>query len=693
VNAQLARRIPDTLIAVCFTALALPAGAQISTPLPGHERSLTIQEIDSSTTKPVIDGRLDDAAWSTVNASSGFWNSIRNRLPTDQTEVLALMDGEYLYFGFRLYDSEPDAITSVRTVRDGGLGYDDAITVELDTFFNRRDISEFSVNPNGTQSDAIAGGRSSKIEWKGDWTGAAERTDFGWTAEFAIPFAILNYNDDTTQFGVNFKRYQSRTKEFSYWADVTPQSLNEEMGQLANIELPVLEGKNPWTFMPFALAGHNIENKDGDIDSSLITAGIDMRYQPRPDLTGVFSVNPDFSQVEAAVTDISFSYTERSLSENRPFFAEGADYFSSSGDDEEYFYSNRVPNFDAGAKSFGRAGRAQFGLLTTLAPDNRTDFVGRTLYEVDETNSAIATIVGTNRSDMNNMLAVAQYRGRQPSSGLNYSLDLAGSQTTHVTDPELPDGNGSAYKGSIGWKGDYLYATFRTDRYGVDYFPANARLDDDLPGTDSKSVVAGYYREASNDLWREIQAYGGTEYREDTLGRKQRQKVYASGSVEFTTDIRVTLFHEQGPYRPVTDTRGVFEDELNDDSYTSMYVDFNTRSNEYAGGVQYDRGDLGGGPYKYVAAYGWWRPINPVYLKISAERIYSFGTYDQVVLTGSWDITPEHALGGRYIYTNDADYFRLAYSHRPREGLDIFAVYDNSPSVPDELSVKVVKTF
>jgi len=91
-----------------------------------------------------------------------------------------------------MYDSAPAEIQATRTVRDGDFGYDDLITVELDTFFNRRDISAFSINPLGTQSDEIAGGRSTKIQWKGDWQGAAVRTDYGWSAEFAIPFSILN---------------------------------------------------------------------------------------------------------------------------------------------------------------------------------------------------------------------------------------------------------------------------------------------------------------------------------------------------------------------------------------------------------------------------------------------------------------------------------------------------------------------
>ena len=116
---------------------------------------------------------------------------------------------------------------------------------------------------------------------------------------------------------------------------------------------------------------------------------MDIRFQPRAELTSVFSLNPDFSQVEQAITDISFSYSERSLDENRPFFQEGADYFSDKDDDEQYFYSNRIPDFDVGAKSFGRTGRVQYGLLSTSKSNERNDFV-----EIARVNEAVRSPEG-----------------------------------------------------------------------------------------------------------------------------------------------------------------------------------------------------------------------------------------------------------------------------------------------------------
>jgi len=691
------RRRPGTgpaILALALGAVATQLSAQPeSAPQPGHERALDLQDIRTERLPaPEIDGSVDDAVWAATEASGGFWNSARDRAPTSQTEVLAARDAENLYFAFRLYEAAPDTIQSTRTVRDGGLGFDDRITVELDTFFNRRDISKFSVNPIGTQDDEIAGGRSDKIEWKGDWQGAAVRTDYGWSAEFAIPFAILNYGDDTSRFGINFSRYQSSTRETSYWADVTPQDREEEMGYMTMPELPPRQNQSAWTFMPFAFAGRNIEDDEGDVDSALVTAGIDVRFEPRSDLTGVFSLNPDLSQVEEAITDISFSYSERSLDDNRPFFEEGADYFSDEDDDEKYFYSNRIPDFDTGAKSFGRTGRLQYGLLGTLASSDRSDFVGRALFEVDDTNSAIAQLIHSNRNGLDNTLAVAQFRGRQP-SGLNYSIDYAASDTSNRHDPELPNGDGVHYDASIGWRSDYLYTSASADRYETGFFPANGRIDEDLPGTRGENLSLGYIREFRHETLRQVDSYIGVSQRDTLTGLEQSERVFAGGSVEFTSDIRVSFYTEQGPYRPVSDERGIFEDEIFDDHYSSVWIDFNTRSNRLAGGIQLDDGNLGGGDYEYISAYAWWRPSNTVYFKATAERIDSFGVSDQVVLESTWDISPEHSLSGRYIAADDDDLLRVAYAHRARQGLDIFAVYDRSRTGSDEFSIKLVATF
>jgi hypothetical protein len=645
----------------------------------------------------VVDGNLTDPLWEHAAASGGFWCSLERRAPSDPTEVYVARDEHYLYVGFRMHESYPDEIQATKTVRDTGLGYDDAITVQLDTFFNRRDISEFSLNALGTQSDEFAGGRSGKIEWKGDWLGAAARTAGGWTAEFAIPFSILNYNRDDTVFGVNFKRYQSRTKEHSYWSDITPKARNEEMGRLDGLSLPDSDAQKSWTFMPFVLAGKDIPDKEGEIQDTLVTGGIDIRYEPRSDLTGLISINPDFSQVEQDVTDISFSYTEKELDDNRPFFSEGSRYLANKDDENEYFYSNRAADFDYGGKSFGRFERTKFGIFGTAAPDNRHDAAGRAEFEMDDTHTASAAFTATGQSDFDSVMGVAQLDGRED-CGFEYAADAAMSDTRAEDETDPVDGQGGHVKGELGWKWDYWYVKSNADHYDVSYFPALALLDEDRPGTRSGSATTGYYREKGSRYWRVVNGYTGYEYRETLGGELQSRKWFAGGSVEFENQIRTTVFVEEGPYRPADDVRGEFEDEVNNDRYFSLALDVNTRSSVFSAGGQYDWGYLGGGDYQNGSVYAWLRPIQQIYLTASYEITDYYGIYEQSIVNASWDITPENSIGVRYIYFEDDDnstdeYFRVAFGRKARRGLDVFLVYDKDPHRAEQYSMKLVYSF
>ena len=164
------------LITIGLGLIGTAGAREYTSPQPGHTRSVILPVTGVA---PIIDGRLDDEAWDRATLATDFWNSSLSQPPSDQTVVLIQSDGVNLYFGFYCYDSQPEAITAVKTRRDAGLGFDDHVSIELDSYRNFRTISTYSVNANGTQNDAIAGGRARKIEWKGDWKGAAVRTDYG----------------------------------------------------------------------------------------------------------------------------------------------------------------------------------------------------------------------------------------------------------------------------------------------------------------------------------------------------------------------------------------------------------------------------------------------------------------------------------------------------------------------------------
>jgi hypothetical protein len=129
---------------------------------------------------------------------------------------------------------------------------------------------------------------------------------------------------------------------------------------------------------------------------------------------------------------------------------------------------------------------------------------------------------------------------------------------------------------------------------------------------------------------------------------------------------------------------------MNHDRYWRASVDFPTRSSFFGVGASYSWGELGGGEYGYLAPYWWIRPTKNTVLNFSTERLHSFGTFRQTIISGAWDITPQDIVAFRYIAADGDDYVRFAYSRQVRKGINLFAVYDKEPTTPAQFSVKLV---
>ncbi|MEO1256346.1 MAG: hydrolase, partial [Bacteroidota bacterium] len=69
----------------------------------------------------VIDGKLDDEAWSQVSWGGDFVGHDPEYLaePSQKTQFKILYDAKFLYVGIRAFDTEPDKIVKRMSRRDG----------------------------------------------------------------------------------------------------------------------------------------------------------------------------------------------------------------------------------------------------------------------------------------------------------------------------------------------------------------------------------------------------------------------------------------------------------------------------------------------------------------------------------------------------------------------------------------------
>jgi hypothetical protein len=292
---------------------------------------------------PVIDGDLSDACWQQAPSVTDFYFVTDGTQAAEPTTAWLCYDSKYIYLAFRCKDSQPDKIMAQQKKRGGDLGTDDWVGFDLDCYGKYTHISWFDVSASGVQVERLQTGDVSKIEWKGDWIAQTKRVPDGYTVEIAVPFSILQYDANRTSMGIAFIRRHARTEQWWWSPNVGPNTDARNFYLWEGLDLPK-QATGP-AMMAYTLFGAGADN-------SSRRAGLDMRYALTPSLASTLTVNPDFRNIEQAVDTVDFSYTERYLPDNRPFFQEGSDHFPMSN----IFYTRRIEDIDAGMKLSGRYG-------------------------------------------------------------------------------------------------------------------------------------------------------------------------------------------------------------------------------------------------------------------------------------------------------------------------------------------------
>ncbi len=199
-------------LALVGTVWCGTARAETRIPPPaGHLRALVAHRVAAA---PVIDGALSDPAWSLGATADGFWVSEWQQPPTDQTRVVVLYDDHDALFR----DYVPR-----RPARPHPGGTDHArrrARPRRPHYSRARPVPQpplaLALHRHGARARSpTRWPAAARAGWKGEWQAAAQRTPLGWTAEIAIPLAMLEFDPDTDTFGINFSRYQNRTREWS----------------------------------------------------------------------------------------------------------------------------------------------------------------------------------------------------------------------------------------------------------------------------------------------------------------------------------------------------------------------------------------------------------------------------------------------------------------------------------------------
>ena len=285
-----------------------------------------------------LDGRLDEGVYDTVPPFSGFIQQQPDEgaPATERTEVWVFFDDQNVYVGGRNWESVPESRwTANEMQRDSfQLVQNDKFSVVLDTFYDRRNGVQFSVNPiGGFMDQQITDEGQPNMDWNPIWDVRTGRFPGGWTVEMAIPFKSLRFSAGVSQvWGFQIGRVIRRKNE---WVYLTPVPISagpgtfriSVAGTLTGIEVP--EDNRTFEIKPYAIgslasdlnAVPQISNRgDGDF-------GVDAKYGVTQNLTADLTYNTDFAQVEVDEQQVNLTRFSLFFPEKREFFLEGRGIF------------------------------------------------------------------------------------------------------------------------------------------------------------------------------------------------------------------------------------------------------------------------------------------------------------------------------------------------------------------------------
>lgn len=314
------------------------------------EADLNIQ-LKKTTETIVLDGNLDEAAWTQGDPADKFWQWFPSdtALAQPRTEIFMTYDDKYLYMAAKCYSKEQNyVIPSLR--RDFRAGGNDNITFVLDPYKDNSNAFIFGMNPFGVKREALIsnGGNNPRRDWNGawdnKWEGGAKIHDGYWVCELAIPFSTLRFKAGEKEWFFNSYRFDSQSNEISSWQHIPKNEIIMTLGHMGTMEweTPLPKNGTSISLIPYLSAGSAITSGDAK-PSNTFGYGGDAKINITSGLNLDLTILPDFSQVEVDRQVINLDRFELFFPERRQFFLENQDLFGSFGGNRiNPFFSRRI---------------------------------------------------------------------------------------------------------------------------------------------------------------------------------------------------------------------------------------------------------------------------------------------------------------------------------------------------------------
>lgn len=372
-------------LALCLTTAV---AAQDSAPHPTrdfntYQPSAKATRIDTAQA-PNIDGDISDGVWAKAPIIDEFYQlePKEGQPASERTVVRILYDENNLYFAIHAFDREPEKITASIKARDGNLSQDDLFRIYLDPYMTRRDGYVFEVNPLGARADALAENNTSFLpEWNTIWGAKARIVADGWTAEVAIPFRSISYDQAKANWGFDLFRLIRRKGERIRWSQIRNQLPSVDISRSGTLEdvHDTTQGLG-LDIKAYGSLRYKHEWSPPTEDDVRFEPSGNAYYKITPSLTGTLTFNTDFSDTPLDQRKVNTGRFGLFFPETRDFFLQDAAVFEFGGNNladsvnGRPFFSRNIGLVDgfpvdivAGGKLSGQVGSLGVGGLIVAA--------------------------------------------------------------------------------------------------------------------------------------------------------------------------------------------------------------------------------------------------------------------------------------------------------------------------------------
>jgi hypothetical protein len=178
------------------------------------EKTLRLIKVD---TEIVFDGKIDET-WNYADSTATFFQfEPYFNQPTSVKTIAKVLTTEEALFCLMICYDDKENIQANAGMHDGYTG--DIVSIMIDTFGDKQTAYKFAVNASGVISDSrmLDDARNRDYSWDGIWQGTSQIYDWGFVVEMKIPYKSIKYNNELTEWGLDFDRWRSYNKEDIYW--------------------------------------------------------------------------------------------------------------------------------------------------------------------------------------------------------------------------------------------------------------------------------------------------------------------------------------------------------------------------------------------------------------------------------------------------------------------------------------------